>query len=142
MKLVKTETGGGADFGWIGRGVEIIGDINFTDRLQIDGKVSGKLYSEKGMLIIGESGSVQAEIDVGTCVIHGAINGDLKARSKVEIHKTGRLSGDVITPALVVEEGSTFNGAIRMVKEGAEVARISDAASAIMDSDKRKIKEA
>lgn len=141
MKLVKTETGGGADFGWIGKGVEIVGDVNFTDRLQVDGKISGKLYSEKGTLIIGEGGAVEAEIDVGTCVIHGRINGDLKARIKVEIHKTGKLDGDVITPALVVEEGSVFNGAIRMVKEGADVKRISGTAT-VSEGDKRKVKEA
>ena len=36
------------------------------------------------------------------------------ARTRLEIHRTGRLTGDVITPALLVEEGAIFNGAIRM----------------------------
>ena len=138
MKLVETKGGNGSDFGWIGKGVEVIGDVIFLDKLQVDGKVNGKLYSEKGTLIIGETGKIEGHIDVGSCVLHGAINGDLNARARVEIHRTGRLNGDVITPALVVEEGSIFNGAIKMTKE-AEVPRIDARAT---DADKRKVKEA
>ena len=113
MKLVKNDTSS-SDFGWIGRGIEVNGDINFTERLQVDGKVMGKVISEKGTLIIGEGGHIEAQVDVGTCVIHGSAQGDLIARSRLEIHRTGRLTGDVITPALFVEEGAIFNGAIRM----------------------------
>jgi cytoskeletal protein CcmA (bactofilin family) len=141
MKLVKNE-GSGSDFGWIGKGVEVIGDVIFQDRLQVDGKVNGKLYSEKGTLVIGETGKIEGQIDVGTCVVHGSIDGDLQARSKVEIHKTGKLHGDVITPALIVEEGSIFNGAIKMSKD-ANVPRIDSRTSdKEKESDKRKVKEA
>ncbi|HZM89330.1 MAG TPA: polymer-forming cytoskeletal protein [Blastocatellia bacterium] len=116
MKLVKSEPGG-SDFGWIGRGIEVKGDIAFADRLQVDGKTSGTLTSDSGTLIIGESGNVEAQIDVGVCVVHGLVHGNLVARSKLEIRKTGRVHGDVITPVLLVEEGAVFNGAIRMSQE-------------------------
>lgn len=138
MKLVETKGGNGSDFGWIGKGVEVIGDVIFLDKLQVDGKVNGKLYSEKGTLIIGETGKIEGQIDVGSCVVHGAINGDLNARARVEIHRTGKLNGDVITPALVVEEGSIFNGAIKMTKD-AEIPRIDQKT---VEADKRKVKEA
>ena len=116
MKLVKGENGN-SEFGWIGRGIEINGDIAFSDRLQVDGRVSGKLTSENGTLIIGEPGQLDAQIDVGVCVVHGSVNGNLVARSKVEIRRTGRVNGDVMTPVLLVEEGAVFNGAIKMGKE-------------------------
>lgn len=116
MKLVKSEPGN-SDFGWIGRGIEVVGDITFADRLQVDGKVNGKLNSESGTLIIGETGQLEAQIDVGVCVVHGELQGNLIARSKLEIRRTGRVQGDVITPVLLVEEGATFNGAIRTTHE-------------------------
>lgn len=116
MKLVKNEPSG-SDFGWIGRGIEVKGDISFADRLQIDGKTNGKLTSEAGTLIIGESGQIEAQVDVGVCVVHGDFHGNLIARSKLEIRRTGRVHGDVITPVLLVEEGAVFNGAIRMSQE-------------------------
>ena len=117
MKLVKSETNNNSDFGWIGRGIEVNGDIAFADRLQVDGKTIGKLTSESGTLIIGESGHVEAQVDVGVCVVHGSVHGNLIARSKLEIRRTGRVHGDVITPVLLVEEGAVFNGAIRMSQE-------------------------
>ncbi len=116
MKLVKNEPSN-SDFGWIGRGIEVKGDIAFADRLQVDGKTDGKLTSDSGTLIIGESGQIEAQVDVGVCVVHGAVHGNLIARSKLEIRRTGRVYGDVITPVLLVEEGAVFNGAIRMSQE-------------------------
>lgn len=116
MKLVKNEPTS-SDFGLIGRGIEVIGDISFADRLQVDGKTQGKLTSDNGTLIVGESARIEAQIDVGVCVVHGLVQGNLIARSKLEIRKTGRVQGDVITPVLLVEEGAVFNGAIRMSQE-------------------------
>ena len=115
MKLGKGESNG-ADVGLISRGIEIQGDITFADRLQVEGKVDGKLTSDSGTLIIGESGQIEAQIDVGVCVVHGSVQGNLVARSKLEIRRTGRVHGDVITPVLLVEEGAVFNGAIRMTQ--------------------------
>ncbi len=116
MKLVKGDNGK-SELGWIGNGIEITGDIAFSDRLQVDGRVLGKITSESGTLIIGESGQLDAKIDVGVCVIHGALNGNLTARTKIEIRRTGRVSGDVMTPVLLVEEGAIFNGVIKMGQE-------------------------
>jgi len=116
MKLVKNEPTS-SDFGLIGRGIEVIGDISFADRLQVDGKTQGKLTSDNGTLIVGESARIEAQIDVGVCVVYGLVHGNLIARSKLEIRKTGRVQGDVSTPVLLVEEGAVFNGAIRMSQE-------------------------
>lgn len=116
MKLVKGESNN-SDFGWIGRGIEVKGDISFADRLQVDGKSTGKITSESGTLIIGESGQLEAQVDVGVCVVHGEVRGNIIARSKLEIRRTGRVHGDVLTPVLLVEEGAAFNGAIRMSQE-------------------------
>jgi cytoskeletal protein CcmA (bactofilin family) len=132
MKLVKSEPGN-SDFGWIGRGIEVNGDIAFADRLQVDGKINGKLTSDSGTVIIGESGQIEAQMDVGVCVVHGSVYGNLIARSKLEIRRTGRVHGDVITPVLLVEEGAVFNGAIRMSQEAGarllEEVRLNDAES-------------
>jgi cytoskeletal protein CcmA (bactofilin family) len=54
---------------------------------------------------------------VGVCVIHGVVNGNLNARSKVEVRRTARVHGDMMTPMLLVEEGSVFNGVIKMGQE-------------------------
>jgi cytoskeletal protein CcmA (bactofilin family) len=136
MKLVNKGDNNTSDFGLIGRGIEITGDISFTDRLQVEGRVNGTLISENGTLGIGETGQVEARVDVGVCVIYGTLQGDLIARSRVEIRRTGRVHGDVITPVLLVEEGAVFNGAIRMGKEAA-AQRLEEMLSAGTDSEEQ-----
>jgi cytoskeletal protein CcmA (bactofilin family) len=105
--------------GRISRGVEVSGDVIFADALQVDGKVTGKLMSESGALMIEQTGDIQADVDVGVCVIRGALTGNVNARSRVEIYKTARVQGDISTPVLLVEEGAMLSGAITMGKAAA-----------------------
>jgi cytoskeletal protein CcmA (bactofilin family) len=105
--------------GRISRGVEVSGDVLFADALQVDGKVTGKLISESGSLMIEQTGDIQADVDVGVCVIRGALQGNVNARSRVEIYKTARVHGDITTPVLLVEEGAMLSGAITMGKAAA-----------------------
>jgi len=100
--------------GRISRGVDVSGDVLFSDALQIEGKVTGKLVSEGGSLIIEQSGEIHADIDVGICVIRGTLQGNVNAKSRVEIYKTARVQGDINTPILLVEEGAMLSGAITM----------------------------
>jgi cytoskeletal protein CcmA (bactofilin family) len=116
MKLIKSDSGS-SDFGWIGQGVVVSGQVTFNDRLQVDGKITGKLESQSGILIVGEVGMIEAQVDVGVCVVHGTVNGDLSAKTRIEIHRTGRVHGDIATPALLIEEGATLNGAVKMTQD-------------------------
>jgi cytoskeletal protein CcmA (bactofilin family) len=103
--------------GRISRGVEVSGDILFADALQVSGKVTGKVISESGSLVIEQAGEVQADVDVGICVIRGALRGNVNGKSRVEIYKTARVHGDITSPVLLVEEGALLSGAITMTKE-------------------------
>lgn len=121
---MKAFKGNGEDSGQgrISRGVEVSGDVLFADALQVDGKVTGKLISESGSLVIEQTGDIHADVDVGVCVIRGALQGNVNARSRVEIYKTARVQGDITTPVLLVEEGAMLSGAITMGREGARLA--------------------
>ncbi len=66
-----------------------------------------------------QTGDIQADVDVGVCVIRGALTGNVNARSRVEIYKTARVQGDISTPVLLVEEGAMLSGAITMGKAAA-----------------------
>lgn len=123
---MKAFKGNGEDSrqGRISRGVEVSGEVLFADALQVDGKVTGKLISESGSLMIEQTGDIRADVDVGVCVIRGALHGNVNARSRVEIYKTARVQGDITTPVLLVEEGAMLSGAITM---GNEAARLPDA---------------
>lgn len=107
--------------GRISRGVQISGDVSFSDAIQVDGKVTGKLISESGSLVIEQNGEVQADIDVGICIIRGAVRGNVNGKSRIEIYKTARVEGDISSPILLVEEGAQLSGSITMNKDAARL---------------------
>ena len=98
---------------FIDQGSSFEGKLSFKDTVRIDGGFEGEITSEN-TLIVGESGNVTALIRSSVVVISGTVVGNIHARAKVVIHKTGRVEGDVESPCLVVEEGATLNGVVRM----------------------------
>jgi cytoskeletal protein CcmA (bactofilin family) len=138
MKLVKGN-GANTDFGIISRGIEVSGEVLFTDQLRVEGRITGKVSSDKGTLIIEDTGRVEAQVDVGTCIIRGGLNGDLTTKTRAEIHRSGRVQGDMSTPVLLVEEGAIFNGAVKMGQEAAGTRVLGEAVPDEGES-KRKIK--
>jgi cytoskeletal protein CcmA (bactofilin family) len=101
--------------GFLAEGTEIQGDIRFRDILRVDGKVKGKVTSEKE-LVVGESGEVEADIDVGVLSVSGKVTGNIHVREKLEIHPKGRVIGEITLekPNLVIHEGGIFEGNIDM----------------------------
>ncbi|MBE0408932.1 MAG: polymer-forming cytoskeletal protein, partial [Anaerolineales bacterium] len=53
------------------------------------------------------------ELRANVVIVAGAVRGDITAE-KVEIRKTGRVWGNVVTTALSTEEGGFLRGQIRM----------------------------
>jgi cytoskeletal protein CcmA (bactofilin family) len=105
--------------GFLGEGTWVKGEIRFTDTLRVDGKVTGKITSERE-LIVGQSGEVEAEIDVGSLSVTGKVSGTIKVRERIEIHPRGRVYGELklTAPNLIIEEGGIFEGSIDMNNPG------------------------
>ena len=85
------------------------GELNFKNTLCIDGEFEGKLTTDD-QLIVEEGGVVLADIEGGIVICKGRIRGNITASQKVEIHSTGKVLGDVLSPALMIELGAVFNG--------------------------------
>lgn len=105
--------------GFLDRGTEFSGELKFKDLMRIDGKFRGKIQSSN-QLVIGETGDVDAEIDVGILSISGKVDGTLRAKNRIEIHAKGRVYGTLVCPTLVIEEGAVFQGKCEMESAGRE----------------------
>jgi len=107
----------GADFGeiraFLGEGTQFKGVLSFAGAVRIDGHLEGEVIGEE-LLIIGEPGRVNAEIEVGTLVVSGRVHGTITARDRVELLRSSRVDGTIRTPCLVVAEGALFNGNCEM----------------------------
>lgn len=99
--------------GFIDKDTEFNGDIRFKDSFRIDGKFKGRILAGNS-LIIGETGELDADIDVGHISINGRVKGTLKAGELIEIFSQGRVIGQMVTPKLIIEEGAFFQGSCMM----------------------------
>jgi cytoskeletal protein CcmA (bactofilin family) len=95
--------------GFIDQGSEFVGELRFRDTFRIDGYVRGRIVSDH-MLIVGEKGVVEGEIDCGVASISGRVAGRVHARDRIEILKGARVEAALDSPRLVVEEGAILSG--------------------------------
>jgi cytoskeletal protein CcmA (bactofilin family) len=103
----------------LGRGSEFEGKLQFEGTLRIEGVYSGEIHSDS-VLVVGEGAKVSAEVNVGTIIINGEVNGNVHAKQGVEIRNPGRLVGNVHTPSLIIEKGVVFDGNCKMENFGAK----------------------
>ena len=97
----------------LGEGVEMVGEISFSNGLRVDGVIKGRIRSEAALLI-GPKGKVEAEVNIRRVSINGEFRGVIHASDRVEIHKEGRVYGDLFTPCLIIEAGALFDGKCNM----------------------------
>jgi cytoskeletal protein CcmA (bactofilin family) len=108
-----TSSSAGGLTAFIDQGSEFEGKLSFRDTVRIDGRFCGEISSEN-TLMVGESGEIEADIHSKTVSISGRVAGNVIAQTKVVLHKTAHVHGNIETPSLVVEEGATVNGEIKM----------------------------
>lgn len=108
---------------FLGNGAEFEGLLCFDGTVRIDGLFKGEIQTND-CLIIGDTGKVEAEIQVGHLVVMGKLTGNVKAGHKVEIASTGHVHGDLISPILVIQEGAVLEGNIKMDSGAAEKEKV------------------
>ena len=97
----------------IDHGCEFEGKLCFHGTVRIGGTFRGEIFTPD-TLIISEGARVEARIEAGTIIISGEVNGSLRAKHRVEIHKPAIFRGDILTPSLSVDEGVIFEGNSKM----------------------------
>jgi cytoskeletal protein CcmA (bactofilin family) len=68
---------------------------------------------------VGAGGQVDANIEVAIATIHGVVNGDIIATDRIELGRAAKLSGNIQTPSLMIEQGAVFEGSCKMQQKSA-----------------------
>jgi len=100
----------------IAEDIEFRGTLKFKSSLKIKGKFEGKIFSD-GQLIIGRESNTSAEINASVVSVSGNVNGKIRASKRIELFKKSRINADLISPEIVMESGSIFNGTCIMDAE-------------------------
>jgi cytoskeletal protein CcmA (bactofilin family) len=113
---MKTRGDGATLNGFLDKGSHLKGELTFEETFRIDGRFDGKIPSGSE-LILGDSAEVDAEIRVERVSINGAFKGSIFASERVEIHPRARVTAQIHTPVLRIEEGAFFQGSCSMGTE-------------------------
>jgi cytoskeletal protein CcmA (bactofilin family) len=97
----------------LGRGSEFEGKLTFEGTVRIDGKFTGSIITND-VLVVGEGAKISAEITCGTIIVHGEVNGNVRAKTAVELHHPARMRGNIESPSLMIEKGVLFEGQAKM----------------------------
>jgi cytoskeletal protein CcmA (bactofilin family) len=100
--------------GFVGNGTTLTGEANFKGMLRVDGHLSGRVSSQDGTLIVSTGGQVDADVEVSVAQIYGTVVGNVTATKRIELGRVAKVTGDIQTPALVIEQGAVFEGSCRM----------------------------
>ena len=109
---------------FLGKGAEFTGKLMFNGSVRIDGDFKGAIFGN-GTLVIGEGAQIEADVRVDSVLVSGEVRGQIDVKKKIRIYSAGKVTGDLNTPILSVEEGAFFEGACRMKRNEAEVHTLS-----------------
>lgn len=100
----------------LGEGLSWQGKLTGRGGVRIEGAFDGEILI-RGLVVIAERGRVTSEhIQAESIIVAGSVKGDITAQ-KVEIARTGRVWGSVVTSSFATEEGAFLKGQITMEDE-------------------------
>ena len=96
---------------YLGPATSFSGELRCSESLRIDGRIEGRVSCDH-LVSIGESGSVRAAIEGDSVVVAGEVLGNITAVRKITLEGTARVTGDLCTPGIVIQEGAILEGRI------------------------------
>jgi len=112
----------------LGPTIRFIGELQAGEDLVVHGQVNGSI-TQGTRVTVGPRGVVTADIHSVHIDVEGRVEGNLLATKSVTIQESASLRGNITAPAVSIQPGAVFTGAIDM-----EAARVgSKAGSADTD---------
>jgi len=94
---------------------QVTGKLRCEETIRIDGRMKGEIRCEK-TVFVGQAADIEASIQADAVVIAGEVRGDIAAKRKITLkitlEGTARVTGDLATPGIVIEEGAKLEGRI------------------------------
>ncbi|PYU30597.1 MAG: cell shape determination protein CcmA [Acidobacteria bacterium] len=106
---------------WLTAGLKVKGEISGNEDLYIDCTVEGPISLGGHRLTVGRTAETTEQIVAREIVVYGKVNGDLRARDRIEIKKDGSVTGDLVTARIIIEDGAYFKGHIEIDRSNTQV---------------------
>ncbi len=125
----------------VGADIHLKGEITSCDRLIVEGKVEASMTSKE--IEISKSGIFNGTVDIDTADISGQFDGTMKARKRLVIRKTGKVTGNISYGEIEIEPGGEIGGTMKKIagEQGsllAEMENSKDKSKEAADADEEK----
>jgi cytoskeletal protein CcmA (bactofilin family) len=108
----------------VGREITLAGEITDCDILVVEGTVRASLQGSRRFEIT-ESGIFEGKVEIDVAEIKGRFDGELTARGRLLIRRTGRVVGRIRYAELEIERGGQISGDVQVMAD-ASVPRLTD----------------
>ncbi|MCE8020345.1 polymer-forming cytoskeletal protein [Halomonas sp. MCCC 1A11036] len=103
----------------IGSHTSVHGTIDAGEDLTVEGHVEGTITCKQNTVTLGDGSRILGDVYAHTLHVSGEVEGNLVASHRATIHKSANVRGTIVTPCLMLEDGSAFHGNIDMDPENA-----------------------
>lgn len=93
-------------------GFELTGDVISKNDIRADGVLRGNIRTDK-KVVVGEKAYIEGDVWADEISISGEISGDLFINGDTTIHATAKVSGNILTHKVFIQQGAAINAAIR-----------------------------
>lgn len=107
----------------VGASTRILGDVQFIGGVHIDGHVRGNVDAppdSDSTLSVSDTGLIEGSVTVPNVVLNGAVQGDIRARERVELGATAKVAGNVYYGLIEMAMGAQISG--RLIHQPKEAA--------------------
>jgi cytoskeletal protein CcmA (bactofilin family) len=106
----------------INQGIKFKGEISGQGDLVFDGEFEGSITLADGTFTVGPNARVTAEIEAPEIVVRGEVIGSLKARERVHIWSTGKLTGNLDSRGIMIDDGAELHSKVAVPRAASQVA--------------------
>jgi len=100
------------------QGTEIVGSINASGDVRIDGSLEGNLTS-MGRVVVGEIGRIKGDLNCKNIDVWGNFEGKCTVSESITFRSMASIVGEIKASVLYIEAGAKFNGSCTMPSEQA-----------------------
>jgi cytoskeletal protein CcmA (bactofilin family) len=102
--------------------------IRCKGMLRVNGNIQADLHSRQ--LDVGREAIITGSITAEAVEVHGRVNGAILSH-KVVLHATAEVDGDIAAQFLSIEQGASFDGRSRRVRDPGEIVPQTEPASTV-----------
>jgi cytoskeletal protein CcmA (bactofilin family) len=99
--------------------------VSGSEDLVLQGRVEGTITLQN-KLTVEPGASVAADVEADEATIQGELKGDIVAAHAVALAASARVTGNIRSPRVIIDDGAQFRGSVEMdvpLPEGVTVPR-------------------